>query len=255
MSTYALLGATGQVGNCVLQVLAEDPDRKIHAFVRSRSKLERMSPDICSSPNLTIFEGDISNIDVLQKCITGTRAVVLAVAASVTAPGIRTSQDQAQAVVSALEAIRKQDPNARLPKCIMLSSSETDDKFSESIPWPIRKMLFAANYYIYLDLIEAEKYLRAREDWITTVVMKPGGLSNDIRRGHVLSMESQQTFLSFLDLAAGMVEVAEEGEGKWDGKSVSVLSHGKAKVEWSAFLVLGRGLLVYCFPWLYKYLA
>ena len=213
-----------------------------------------MSPNICSSPNVTIFEGNISNIDVLRKCITGTRAVFLAVAASVTAPGTRTAQDQAEAVVSALDAMRKQSPDTKLPTLIMLSSSETDAKFSESIPWPIRNILFASNYYIYIDLIEAEKYLRARDDWISTVFMKPGGLSNDVRRGHILSTETQQTFLSYSDLAAGMVEVAEEGDGRFDGKNVSVLSQGKAKIEWSALLVLARGLLVYLFPWLYRYL-
>lgn len=154
--------------------------------------------------------------------------------------------------MAALDAMRKQEPNAKLPTLIMLSSSETDEKLSESIPWPIRKMLFASNYHIYIDLIEAEKYLRAREDWITTVFMKPGGLSNDIRGGHILSTEDQQTFLSYLDLAAGMVEVAEEGDGRFDGKSVSVLSQGKAKIEWTALLVLARGLLVYLFPWLYR---
>ncbi len=252
MSAYALLGATGQVGNCILQVLAEDPSRKIHAFVRSKSKLQKMSPEICSSPNLTIFEGDISNLAVLQDCITGTRAVFLAVAASVTVPGIRTAQDQAESVVTALGAIQKQLPKAMLPRLILLSSSETDEKLSESTPWLIRKMLFAASYYIYIDLIEAEKYLRARDDWITCVFMKPGGLSNDIRRGHILSTETQQTFVSCLDLAAGMVELAEEGEGRWDGKNVSVLSHGKAKFEGAALMVLGRGLFVYFFPWLYR---
>ncbi len=227
MSAYALLGATGQVGNCILQVLSEDPSRKIQAFVRSKAKLQRMSPEICSSPNLMVFEGNLSDIHVLQQCISGTRAVFLAIAASVTRPGTRTSQDQVQAVVAALEAIRKKESNASLPTLVMLSSAETEDKFSREIPWPIRKILFAANYHIYLDLIKAEKYLRARDEWITTVAVKPGGLSHDIRRGHILSVEGQQTFVSYPDLAAAMVEAAEDRDGRWDGKSVSVRSHGK----------------------------
>ena len=251
MSTYALLGATGQVGNTILNVLSEDSSRKIHAFVRSSQKLQRVSPDICSSPNVTIFEGDISNIDVLQKCIAGTQAVFLAVAASENLRGTRTSQNQAEAVVAALEEIRDQDPAARIPKLVMLTSSETEDKLVQNIPWPIRKMLFLANYHVYTDLMEAEKYLRSQDEWVTSVFMKPGGLVQDIARGHILSTEKQQTWLSFLDLAAGIVEVAEEDGGRWDGKSVSVLSHGKARFNWGALLLLGKGWLLYFFPWLY----
>ena len=253
MSAYALLGATGTVGNYIFRTLAEDSDRKIHAFVRSRSKLERMSPEICSSPNVKIFEGDISNTEVLSKCITGTRAVFLAVAASYNRPGENIAQIQAESIVSALESLRAKEKNVRPPTLIVLSSAETEEKFCEDLPWLVQKMLFAANYHIYVDLMKAEKYLRAR-DWIGCVFVKPGGLSHDARHGYILSTEKQQTFLSFWDLVYAMVDIADADDGRWNGKAVSVLSHKKAKVETGAMWALSRGLVTYFFPWLYAYL-
>ena len=69
--------------------------------------------------------------------------------------------------------------------------------------------------------------------------MMPGGLSHDVQQGHELSEEKQQTFISFLDLAAGMVEVAD-ADARWDGKHVSVVLKGgrKAKIEYWAPVIL-----------------
>lgn len=254
MSTYALLGANGQVGKTILTVLAEDPTRKIRAFVRSKAKLQKVAPEICSSPNLTIFEGDLTNTNVLRECISGTKAVFMAIATNRNLPGTRVAQDQAEAVVAALEEIRLQDRNARLPTLIVLSSSETEEKFRNELPVVAVKLLSIACGNIYADLIKAETYLRARDDWLTSVFVKPGGLSFDIKHGHILSVDHQQTFLSYLDLAGGMVEIADAEGGRWDGKSVSVLSVTKAKPEYFVPLFLLLGVLTYFFPWLNRFI-
>lgn len=83
----------------------------------------------------------------------------------------------------------------------------------------------------------------------------PGGLTHDVQKGHELSAERQQTFISFLDLAAGMVEVAD-ADARWEGKHVSVVLKGdrKARFEWWAPVVLGKGLLCHVCPWLYEWL-
>lgn len=85
--------------------------------------------------------------------------------------------------------------------------------------------------------------------------MMPGGLTHDIQQGHELSTERQQTFISFLDLAAGMIEVADSG-GEWEGKHVSViLSKGrKAKFEWGVPVMLEKRVICYYCPWLYGWL-
>ena len=254
MSTYAILGATGQVGGSVLEVLGQQPSRQIHCFVRSKAKLEQQRPEICSRSTVKIFEGDISNLDILTDCIRNTGAVFCMVAARNNKPGNRIAQQQVEAVVSVLERIRREEPNARQPVLVMIGSSEAEiePKISLSVPWPMRDILYAANYYVYTDLIEAEKYLRARECF-SVVYVKPGGISHDVQRGHILSEERQQTFVSFLDVAAAMIECADEGD-RWGGKCVSVLSKERAKIEWASGAVLLKGLLVFAIPALYPWL-
>lgn len=261
MSTYALLGATGSVGGQVLSQILQHTSHKVHCYVRSREKLITQLSDskgLEIESRISIFEGQLSNADRLEKCLRGTDVAFLCAAASKNAPECRIAQDQAEAVVKALRNTRSKDSHARIPKLVVLSSAETEHKFNRDYPWVARTMLFNANYFIYVDLIEAEKYLRGHADFVTSIFMKPGGLSDDIARGHVVSEDKQQTFLSYADLVAGMVEVADvatEGD-RWDGKVLSVLSpRGKAKFPWSNVPLLLRGLLVYFLPWTYSYVG
>ncbi|KAG6355877.1 hypothetical protein INS49_015261 [Diaporthe citri] len=100
------------------------------------------------------------------------------------------------------------------------------------------------------NLVAAER----RSGWVDAVFVKPGGISTDSRRGHELSTEGSQTFVSFLDVAGGMVQCADEGAARWAGGSVSVLSRGKARVEWSSGPVLLRNMVCTWVPWLYPWL-
>ena len=139
MSTYAILGATGQIGGSVLEVLGQQSSRQIHCFVRSKAKLRQQRPEICSRSNVKIFEGDISNLDILADCIYNTGAVFLMVAARNNNPGNRIAQQQAEAVVTVLERIRKEKANARNPVLVMIGSSEAEiePKISLTVPWPM----------------------------------------------------------------------------------------------------------------------
>lgn len=271
-TTYAILGATGQTGGSVLQVLAaERPDVRINCLVRSRAKLERMYPDIVAFPRVRVFEGQISDVPLLTDSIRGTGAVFMCVASPDNKPHLRIARDQAEAVVAALEALRgaehqpahkgektgtaTNNTKTALPLLVMLSSAETDEaRFCGDIPWAARRFLFAANWWVYTDLIAAERYLRERSGWVDAVFVKPGGISTDARRGHVLSTEGSQTFVSFLDVAGGMVQCADEGAARWAGGSVSVFSEGKARVEWSSGPLLLRNMLCTWVPWLYPWL-
>ncbi|KAK0862482.1 hypothetical protein LTR87_016566 [Friedmanniomyces endolithicus] len=94
------------------------------------------------------------------------------------------------------------------------------------------------------------------EYWgVKSVFIKPGGLVHDDQKGHELSVDKQQTFLSFLDLAAGMVEAAQAEDGRWDTKDVSVVPTAKdVKIEWRVPYFVLQGFLMHFFPWLWKYL-
>lgn len=241
--TYAVLGATGNAGRAVLNVLGSREDVNIRPFVRSKSKLEGLAPDICASSRVEIHEGSIDHAEVLQRCLSGVDAAFLLVSAGESTAGCRVSRDQAEAVVAALQKLRDQQPRAKLPMLIVFSSAEADDKFFYDTPFPIRNILYAANYFIYEDLKAAERYLRQYE-WVDKVFLKSGGISYDQAQGHILSEEASQTFISWADVAAGMVQLADEGQ-RWSGKNVSVQSNAKAKPEYSNVPLLFRGLGVY----------
>lgn len=299
MATYAVLGATGQIGSHILQLLLRDhPSAEIKVLVRSRAKLEALLPDTSYSLRLHIYEGAITDIPILTDCLRGVKTVFLTVATMYNIPHTRIAQDQAEAVVAALENLfpgrRQQQQRQRhdekngtstktngvksgpaaattttiaaastitaaaqskdVPFLVMISSAETQaNPFCLDIPYPIRTLLFYCNYWIYTDLIAAETYLRQRSDWVDAVFFKPGGIAHDIQRGHILSTEKSQTFVSFWDVAAAMIDCGSENDRKaMAGQNVSVLSRGKAKLPLGTPLLLLKNLMGYLFPHLYE---
>ncbi|OBT87843.1 hypothetical protein VE02_02104 [Pseudogymnoascus sp. 03VT05] len=89
-------------------------------------------------------------------------------------------------------------------------------------PWLIRQILLRSASQVYKDLELTGKLLRAQQDWLQTVFIKPGGLSVDMQRGHALSLVEEKNPLSYFDLAAGMIEAADDSEGKGTCKNVGV---------------------------------
>lgn len=59
----------------------------------------------------------------------------------------------------------------------------------------------------------------------------------------------------YLDIAAGMIEAADDAEGRWDNKNVGVVNaNGKAKFPPSTPRCIALGLSRYYFPFLHPYL-
>jgi len=257
MPTYAVLGSTGNTGQSLLQILSQSPNNTIHAYCRSKPKLQRLNPAIAASPNLKIFEGRLDNTDVIQDCITNTTAIFLAVAITNNTPGNTIAQDTARIVVQALQNIRTQHKTPpKLPKLIVLSAQAIDDHLSRSIPWFARTLLLKAESYIYSDLLAAEAFLRQHQDWLFVTFVKPGALTHDSQKEHVLSINDAQSPVSFLDLAAGMVEIAQDEGERWDGMNVAVNPTAKdVQIPWGNALLLLRGLIVHFFPWLYAWVG
>ncbi|KAK5719380.1 hypothetical protein LTR15_007903 [Elasticomyces elasticus] len=276
MTSYAVLGATGSTGSSLVKVLQQRQDVSVNTLVRSKAKLYRTIPGIEKDSKFEVYEGSITDIDVLTDCIRDTRSVFLAVAensrlnafqalrhsltrppvALANKPGCTIAQDTAKSVLAALERLRQEKPGCDLPLLIVLSSSSISEKLSRDLPKLLHSFLMKGASYIYDDLRKAETLLRAQENWgVKTVFIKPGGLVHDAQKGHELSTERQQTFLGFLDLAAGMVEVADAKKGTWDMQDVSVIPTAKdVKVEWRVPLFLLQGMLCHYFPWVYPYI-
>jgi putative NADH-flavin reductase len=271
MPTYAILGATGQVGSSILDSLLqqESPLKSkantkdpisIRAFVRSKQRLLTMRPALPSHPNTTIHEGQITSTTLLASCIANTRAVFLCVAATENVPYCSIAQETAHAVLAAMEEIGKSKSGDRLPeKLVVLSSASLEPHLMGDLPAPFRVVMHAAASYVYEDLRLAETYLRSNTPkGVELIFIKPGGLVHDKPVGHKLSTTHQETFLSFADLGAGMVEAADSATSAWaeaKGNVSVVPAKEGTRVEWYVPWFLVKGCLYHFFPAAYPYLV
>lgn len=78
----------------------------------------------------------------------------------------------------------------------------------------------------------------------------------DKQRGHKLNLKEQEIFVSYLDLAAAMIEAADDPESRYDMKDVSVNNIGgsAAKFPKKLPLLAFHGILRHYIPWLHPYL-
>lgn len=259
LNTYAVLGSTGNCGSALIQNLVKKPDVHINAYCRNKPKLWKLLPNLEESKQLRVFEGSIQDLDLLTSCVHGCRTVFLCVSTNDNIPGCRLAQDIAATVVRVCRLIhhlqKEGDKLRHLPKLVLLSSGTIDEQFSRHIPSLLRWILLRSASHVYLDLRETEKLLRAEEDWLTTIYIKPGALSADVQRGYALSLTNQDGPLSYLDLAAGMIEAADDPHGRYDMENVSVNPvNGKASFPMGTPLCILTGLLRHYFPWLHLYL-
>ena len=257
MPSYAVLGASGGIGCSLLRVLLQSPDNEVNAYCRSRAKLRRVYPEAANSDRVHIFEGRLDDVSLLVDCIRSTQAVFLAVSVRDNMPGCTLARDTASVTVAALDRIRANgDIGTRLPRVIMLSSASLEEAFCGDVPAFVHWLLDRAVSHLYKDLAKAEALLRMQDDWLCSVFVKPGGLVHDRQGGHEVSTTTAKTPLSFLDLAAGMVEVADDDMGQYDMKSVSVLpTADKVAFPWDCVYFTLTGLLFHYFPWTYRYVG
>jgi NAD(P)H-binding len=258
MTTYAILGSTGNCGSALTQNLLQSPQNKIHAYCRNKAKLHRLLPQVVDSKQVKIFEGSIYDVELMADCVRGTKAVFLVVTTNDNIPGCRISQDGAAAVIQALQKIKAESgPGLKLPKLVLLSSATIDDHLSRNMPSWFRPIMLAAASHVYADLQRSEEFLRSHADWVSTIFIKPAGLSPDISRGHRLTLDEEESFISYLDLSAGMIEAADDEEGRYDGRNVGVVNQKRgvgAKFPRGTPMCILMGLAGHFFPWLHPYL-
>ncbi|KAL4815785.1 hypothetical protein BDW67DRAFT_185504 [Aspergillus spinulosporus] len=249
MTAYAVLGSTGNCGRAIIHNLLRRPDAQIKAYCRSKAKLVRLLPEVDEHKRVEVFEGSIHDEQVLAACIRDCHAVFLVVSTNDNIPGCHLAQDTASTVIRALQKIKK------APKLILLSSATIDDHFSRHVPFLLRQILLRSASYVYHDLLETEKLLRAESHWLTTIFIKPGALSVDEQRGHALSLTDESSPLSYLDLAAAMIEAVDDPDGRYDMRDVSVVNtNGPAKFPTGTPFCILMGLMRHFFPFLHTYL-
>lgn len=259
MTSYAILGGTGNCGSGLIQnLLRSSPDVDINIYCRNEAKLHSVLPEIVDKKRVKVFAGSIQDVKLVESCIRHTKAVFMTVTTNDNIPGCSLSQDSASSVIQALQNIRAASPDTfKAPKLVLLSSATIDDHLARKMPFWFRPIMLTAASHVYRDLRLAEEYLRRQEDWVTTIYIKPGGLSLDIQRGHQLSLEEEESFISYLDLSAAMIEAANDEQGQYDGRNVAVVN--KKRGEGARFppgtpLCILVGLCRHFFPFAHEWL-
>ncbi|MCJ1472085.1 hypothetical protein MMC13_000732 [Lambiella insularis] len=259
MPAYAVLGATGTTGQELIKQLSASPKNTVNAYVRSRSKLEKLVPSVSKATNISIFEGSITDIPLLSSCFTHdnqpVQAILSVIGASGNIPNYRGVQDTAHSIVAAMCSLRSKDPSAVLPKIIFLTSQSTNHVWHARTPQPLRWLLSTGLSELYADLEHAQDILRLHSFWLRTTIVQPGGLSEDIAKGYKIQFDRDGTepaWLSYPDLAAGMIEIAKETSEKYDGKDTTVVpSTNDVKFPMLTPLALLSGLVWHYAPWAY----
>ncbi|KAL8722822.1 MAG: hypothetical protein Q9225_000771 [Loekoesia sp. 1 TL-2023] len=251
MPSYAVLGATGATGGNILKLLAKNPQNTVNVYVRSKPKLLAQAPEIASNKRVNIFTGSLKDTALIASCVKNTDAVFSTVASNDNMPGTHIAQDTAQSIVVALMDLRMTEPQIKIPTIVWLSSASVNPKFYSQEPALLHWLLATSFSYVYTDLAHAEEYLKMHQKWLKVVFIQPGGLVEDKQHGHALSLDREKTFLSYADLAAGMIEVAEKGGYDWQGVAVIPITNDTA-IEWRVPGRMIKGLTFHFAPWMYR---
>ncbi|KAK7963528.1 Monooxygenase mdpK [Apiospora saccharicola] len=264
MATYAVLGSTGNCGSALVQsLLAQSTEVRVNAYCRNKPKLLRLIPQAVDNKQVHVYEGSMDDDTLMDGCIRGAKAVFLAVTSNNNSPGHRLNTDVALTAIRAIYRLRdeasKASPESKYvpPKLVLLSASCIDDHLARSMPKWFRPIMLRAASNIYADLDRAEAVMRSHDHWIASIFIKPSGLSPDISRGHRLTLDDQESFVSYLDLAAGMIEAADDEHGRYEGRNVGVVNKvpGQgAKLPAGTPMAITLGFIQHFFPWLHPYL-
>ncbi|MCJ1230313.1 hypothetical protein MMC12_006985 [Toensbergia leucococca] len=251
MPTHAILGATGLTGRSLVTQLSASSKTKLNLYVRNKAALLTLFPSLPTNPNVNIFTGSLTDTPLLTACFEDVDNIFVVIGSNANTPGMRIAQQAAHVIVAALCNIRTTNPSAKMPKIIFLSSASMNPRLSHNIPAIGNWIVHTSLSYLYADLGFAEDYLRLHDSWLKVTFVQPGALVEDVQQGHELSLDNQKSFLSYPDLAAGMIEMAEKGGYDWDG--VCVIPKGdKTRINYRVPIIFAEGLLWHYIPWLYS---
>lgn len=259
-STYVVLGATGNTGSCLVRNLIEQsPRNKVKAYCRNKDKLYRIIPEALENKQIDVYEGSLQDPALMDLVLRDTKAVFLAVTSNDNIPGCRLNTDTATAVIRSLCRLREEAPPGayKPPKLVLLSACCPDDHLSRNMSKLFRPIMLRAASQIYADLDRAEAVMRSHDHWIKSVFIKPAGLSMDVARGHTLTLDEEESFISYNDLSNAMIETAQDDEHVWVGKNVGVVNKVPgvgAKFPTGTPLLIASGFMRHLFPWLHPYL-
>lgn len=243
--------------------MIENPpvDLTLRIFVRSRAKLLGLLPILQSRTDVEIIEGKLTDREALMQCLNNSAAIFSCIATNQSEPGTSIATDTAAAIIDALHRARERTSASvsswEKPLVVILSSASVGEGYSGHPPAPIYYIVQRALHYLYEDLRQTQQLYRDLGDRDPALldfifVQPPGIMPGEVPTGYKFSTDYAGGVVSFADLGAGMVELAER-RNDFLGRGVSVIATGEVKQDWRDNLkALVVGLLAYFLPWVWQ---
>ncbi|KZL73664.1 afli avfa cytochrome p450 monooxygenase [Colletotrichum incanum] len=228
--TLAIFGATGRTGSETLKALLAKPNNPFtfRIFVRSRDKLISKFPQLKTSRNVTIIEGQVTDVSGVRDCLNGADTIICALGDNDNKPIVRVLQDATKSIVTALKQLQgNADGDWKRPRFILLSSATWNKRFNAQTPIAVKWLIKNAFYYPYADLLKAHETLQAEPELVKLLLVQPPAIIEEEASGYTISAESVGIAVSYGDLGAAFAELATE-EAYEDIGAVGVTS-GLAK--------------------------
>jgi oxidoreductase AflX len=204
------------------------------------------------SPTLSFPKALSATPQSLAQCLRGASIIFSCIDINESIPGQSLAVDTAKAIVSALHVLQQDSPTEyKPPTVVVLSSGAINPQFSKVVLKAFKVILDTALFHAYEDLRRAEAFYKsvAQDDLLNVVFAQPLAImAGDVPTGYELSTTRCAKVVSYADLGAGIVEMAERGE-EFVGKGVTVVATGDVKGNWGPNLKsLVKGLYARFLP-------
>ena len=207
----AIFGATGQTGRVVVRHLLEIADPApltLQIYVRSKAKLQGLFPEITSNPHVNVFEGSITDVEVIESCCRRADTIICTLGENLNIPGVRVIQDAANGIITSLENLKATEKEWQKPRFFLLSSSTYNARFAAARPPLVHWLIQTAFSHPYADLAAAQTRLQGHPSLVSLVLIQPPLLVEEEGTGYEISTESVRMAVSYEDLGAAFVELA-----------------------------------------------
>ncbi|KAH7416616.1 hypothetical protein BKA64DRAFT_768173 [Cadophora sp. MPI-SDFR-AT-0126] len=211
--TIAIFRATGQTSRVVvrqLSALADSNALQLQIYVRTKAKLVGLLPGIDTKSSVRIFEGALTDVEVIKNTLTGAQIIVCTLGENQNLPGVRVLQDGADSNIAALEELRVYQKGWEKPHVLYLSSLTFNARFAAARPPFIHWLIKTAFYHPYADLAKAQAKLVEQSPLLSITLIQPPVLIEEDSTRHEISTESVRLAVSYEDLGSAFVEMILE---------------------------------------------
>ena len=215
-------------------------------YARSREKLLEAHPILAKENSQhEIFTGNLDDVGLFSRCISGADAVYGVVGTNANKPGLRLAQDLAEVIAAALAKLKDEsraDESFECPTVIFITSAgmTRDPRVRANFPAYLHWILQRVGKYIYEDFRHATAFLQKPENaWIPVIFFCAPGLIDGLSQGNVSIgvdiPKNAPIYVTYTDLARGMIQSAAEAES-WANKEIGIIGTKMPPVDYGVMM-------------------